>query len=126
MRTLLDDLDAVGDVSVARLTDDRMLRYAVERVLTQLVDLAVGINGHLAAARLGTAPATYRESFVDAARAGALPADLAERLAPAVGLRNVLTHEYVAVDLRLVVRGVELARVDVRDYVRQVASSLEQ
>jgi uncharacterized protein YutE (UPF0331/DUF86 family) len=54
----------------------------------------------------------------------ALPADLAERLAPSVGLRNVLTHEYVEVDLALVVRGVELARQDYRAYVRAIAATL--
>lgn len=124
MTVLLDDLDAVGGVTAERLTADRMLRYAVERVLTQLVDIAVAVNGHVSAARLDMAPASYRDSFLLAARAGVLPADLAERLAPSAGLRNVLTHEYVAVDLVLVVRGVQLAREEYRGYVREVASRL--
>lgn len=121
MAALLDDLDGVGDVDEALLERDRMLRHAVERVLTQLVDLAVSLNGHVAVAGGRPAPATYRESFAAAAAAGALPAALAERLAPSAGLRNVLVHEYAAVDLGLVVRGVELARTDYRSYVRALA-----
>ena len=52
------------------------------------------------------------------------PQDLAERLAPSAGLRNVLVHEYAQVDLALVARGVELARTDYRAYVREVARGL--
>ena len=124
MRELLDDLDAVGPVDAARLTADRMLRHAVERILTQLVELAVGVNGHIAVGRLGRGAGTYRESFALAAGAGALPVGLAQRLAPSAGLGNVLVHEYAQVDLALVARGVELARRDYRTYVREVARSL--
>jgi uncharacterized protein YutE (UPF0331/DUF86 family) len=124
MRELLDDLDAAGPVDAERLTDDRMLRHAVERILTQLVELAAAVNGHLAVGRLGRGAATYRESFALAAEAGAVPIDLAERLAPSAGLRNVLVHEYAQVDLALVSRGVELARTDYRTYVREVARAL--
>ena len=124
MRELLDDLDAVGDVDAARLTGDRMLRHAVERVLTQLVELAVSVNGHVAVARLGRAASTYRDSFALAAEAGVLSPQLAERLAPSAGLRDVLVHEYARVDLALVARGLDLARADYRTYVREVARAL--
>jgi uncharacterized protein YutE (UPF0331/DUF86 family) len=124
LRQLLDDLDAVGELTVGRLEEDRLLRYAVERILTQVVDLAVAVNGHVVAARTGAAPATYRESFGLLAQSGFLEQRLAERLAPSAGLRNVLTHEYVEVDLELVVRGVELTRTDYREYARQVAVAL--
>lgn len=124
VQELLDDLDAAGPVDVRRLTTDRMLRHAVERILTQLVELAAAVNGHLAVGRLGRGATTYRESFLLAAQAGAVPPDLAQRLAPSAGLRNVLVHEYAQVDLALVARGVELARTDYRAYVREVARSL--
>lgn len=124
MRELLDDLDAAGPVDVDRLVADRMSRHGIERILTQLVDLAVSVNGHVAVARLGMGAETYRESFDLAARAGALDAELASRLAQSVGLRNVLIHEYAVVDLSLVVLGVDLARRDYREYVRSVAASL--
>ena len=107
-----------------RLSGDRMLRHAVERILTQLVELAAAVNGHLEVARLGRGTSTYRESFGLAAEAGAVPHDLAERLAPSAGLRNVLVDEYPQVDLVLVARGVDLARTDYRAYVREVARSL--
>lgn len=124
MRELLDDLDAAQPVDAGVLARDRMLRHGVERILTQLVELAAGINGHLAVSALGRGAATYRESFELVAQAGMLPRTLAERLMPSVGLRNVLVHEYAAVDLELVAAGVEIARVDYRAYVQEIAGGL--
>jgi len=126
MRQLLDDLDSVPDVDRALLERDRIVRYAIERMLTQLVELAAGINAHLAAVRLGSGPVTYRESFLLAARAGVLPQQLAEDLAPSGGLRNVLVHEYAEVDLDHVVAGVLLARTGFRSYVTAVADGLSR
>ena len=63
MKLLLDDLEGIGEVTAGRLEDDRMLRHGVERVLTALVDLAVAVNGHVAAALGNPAPATYRRSL---------------------------------------------------------------
>ena len=73
----------------------------------------------------GSVPGTYRESFLAAAAAGFISADLAERLAPSAGLRNILTHEYVEVDLELVAAAVQTAIVDYRAYVGAVAQALQ-
>jgi uncharacterized protein YutE (UPF0331/DUF86 family) len=125
MNDLLGDLESLGAVDAALLRSDRMARHAVERILTQLVEFAVSINSHVTAAVSGSVPGTYRESFYTATDAGFIPADLAERLAPSAGLRNVLTHEYVEVDRDLVAAAVGTAMVDYRDYVRAVAQALQ-
>jgi uncharacterized protein YutE (UPF0331/DUF86 family) len=124
MNDLLGDLESIGGVDASRLRSDRMARHAVERILTQLVESAVAINSHVAAVS-GSVPGTYRESFFAAAGAGFISADLAERLAPSAGLRNVLTHEYVEVDLDLVASAVETAIVGYRAYVQAVAQVLQ-
>ena len=46
MKDLLDDLASAGDVDADRLRSDRLLLRAVERILTQLVDLAVSVTAH--------------------------------------------------------------------------------
>jgi uncharacterized protein YutE (UPF0331/DUF86 family) len=125
MAELLDDLGRVAPVDEQRLLGDRLLRYAVERILMQLVDLAVTVNAQVVVARGGAAPRTYRESFAALAAAGVLDDELAARLAPSVGLRNVLAHEYTEVDLRAVLAAVPRALVDYRAYVGAVARALE-
>lgn len=123
---LLDDLERAGAVDIDRLTRDRMLRHAVERILSQILDLAVAVNSHVSAALLATSPKDYRESFDLAGAAGLLEPELTERLKPSVGLRNVLAHEYVEVDLAVVAAATRLALVDYREYVRSVSSWLRQ
>jgi uncharacterized protein YutE (UPF0331/DUF86 family) len=121
IRDLLDDLQSVGEVTVDLLQRDRMLRHGVERVLGQLVELAVSINGHLGATLLGRAPKDYRTSFALAEEAGALDPELVSRLQASVGLRNVLTHEYVDIDLEIVAGAVTSAGHDYGQYVQQMA-----
>jgi uncharacterized protein YutE (UPF0331/DUF86 family) len=125
MNDLLRDLESIGWVDSLRLRSDRIARHAVERILTQLVEFAVSINSHVAASVSGSVPGIYRDSFRAAADAGFITADLAERLAPSAGLRNVLTHEYVEVDLDLVAAGAGAALVDYRAYVRAVARAVQ-
>ena len=123
MRELLADLDSVGEVDARRLRDDRLTRHAVERILTRLVDLAVSINSHVAGSA-GKTPSSYRESFHAAVAAGLINVDLAQRLAPSAGLRNVLTHDYVDIDLGLVAGAVTASRRDYGEYVTAVARTL--
>lgn len=123
---LLGDLEQAGAVSAAALADDRMLRHAIERILSQIVELAVAVNSHVSATQLARAPQDYRSSFDLICAAGAIEAELARRLKPSVGLRKVLTHEYVEVDLRIVATAVGTARIDYGDYVRAVSSWLSQ
>ncbi len=121
MSQLLDDLETVGAASADRLESDRMLRHGVERILTQLVELATAINSHIAATSLGVAPEDYRSSFAQIAEAGVIAPDLAKRLAPSAGLRNILVHEYADIDLGIVATSIVTALRDYRDYCRGVA-----
>lgn len=126
MRELLDDLEEVGEVTADLLERERLTRRAVERILGQLVDLAVSVNGHVAAALLDRGPSDYRNSFRLAAEAGVIPEELARDLAPSAGLRNVLIHEYTAIDLDRVARSVPAARDGYRRYVSEVARFLSE
>jgi uncharacterized protein YutE (UPF0331/DUF86 family) len=93
----------------------------VERIVSQLVDLAAGINTHVVTVEVGESPADVRRSFDAVADLGVIDRDLAERLAPSAGLRNVLVHAYVDLDLARLVAAVPLASEQYTEYVRQVA-----
>lgn len=123
---LLEDLAALGDVTVQRLAEEMTTRHTVERILTQLVGLAVSVNSHVAATLLGRAPSTHRESFALAAKAGLIPDELAAELAPSAGLRNVLIHEYAAIDAERVVSAIPPATRGFRAYVACVARFLAE
>ena len=110
---------------MASLEQDRLTRRAIERILTQLVDLAADINTHAATSLGGLRPIEYRQSFDAAVTAGLIEQELADALKSSVGMRNVLIHEYVATDLEMVAAAVPLARRDYAAYVRSVATWLQ-
>jgi uncharacterized protein YutE (UPF0331/DUF86 family) len=119
MRGALDVLESVGAATVEQLRSDAILRGAVERYLILLVDQAVAVNLHIAAAAGQPVARDYTASFAVAAEAGAIPVELAEELAASAGMRNVLVHAYVAVDLERIAAALPPAR---RDYGRFVAA----
>ena len=124
IRALLDHLAGLGDVDEAALTRDFGLRLQVERVLSQVITLATEINSHVVASELGRAPADLRRSFDDMATAGWLPCELVAEIRDSTGLRNVLIHEYVELDLRILAAAVPETLRGYRAYVREVVARL--
>ncbi|MCD0444670.1 DUF86 domain-containing protein [Glycomyces sp. A-F 0318] len=126
MREMLEALDAIGPVTLDRLQRDITVRLATERVFTQLVELAVAVNNHLIAQSGSVIPKSYRETFPKTAELGAIPEDLAAELAPSAGLRNILIHDYVAVDRRLFAEAMPIAADLYKRYVAAIASYLSE
>ena len=121
MRRLLDELHRLGAIDADRFAREFTTQLIVERIVSQLVDLAAGINTHAVTVEVGESPADVRRSFDAVADLGVIDRDLAERLAPSAGLRNVLVHAYVDLDLARLVAAVPLAAEQYAEYVRQVA-----
>ncbi|MGH3693981.1 MAG: type VII toxin-antitoxin system HepT family RNase toxin [Pseudonocardiaceae bacterium] len=121
IQLLLGDLVEVGEVDAERLRRDRPTRHVVERVLSQIVELAGSINTHIVASLLGRSPGSYADSFDEAARAGVLEWDLATALRSSAGMRNVLVHDYLKVDHSKVADAIPLALEQYSQYVRHVA-----
>jgi uncharacterized protein YutE (UPF0331/DUF86 family) len=121
---LLADLERQGAPGGDELRADRDRRHVVERVLTQLVDVAVGLNGLIARGLGHRRPTGYRDSFELLGQLGVLPAELVERLRPSAGMRNLLTHEYGSIDLDVVAAAVPVARRDYGAYVEHVRERL--
>ncbi|MGQ0848674.1 MAG: HepT-like ribonuclease domain-containing protein [Actinomycetota bacterium] len=120
---LLDDLDRLGEVTASHLRADRNLGHVVERVITQLVDIAAGLNSSLTRAPTTAAlPVTAIVSSCGQSRG--CRTELAARLLPSVGLRNILTNEYGSVDLARVADAVAVARRDYGEYVAQIRDYL--
>lgn len=126
MRRLLDKLVELGPVSIDRFAADFGAQLIAERIISQLVDLAAAINTHIAAVELNEAPHDLARSFESAAKAGLIDEDLAERLAPSTGLRNVLVHAYLDLDMNRFVGSVPEAIEQYGEYVRQVARWLRE
>ena len=121
---LLADLDRQDNPTADALRADRDRRHVIERILTQLVDIAVGLNSLLLRGHGHRHASSYRESFTRLTEAGIVPPDLASRLALSAGMRSILTHEDGQIDLDLVASAAPIAREDFGAYVRHVRDAL--
>lgn len=124
MRELLDHLGSLGQISADLLEQDFGVRLQVERVLSQVITLASEINAHVVARETGRAPADLRSSFTATADAGWIERALAAGLRDSTGLRNILVHGYVEVDLAIVAAAVPETLDGYGAYIRQVAQRL--
>lgn len=106
------------------LTRDALLRAAVERWLQVAVEACIDIAYHVVASEGWTPPESGRGAFASLAAHGRLSPDLAQRLGNAAALRNLLVHDYVAIDLELLARVVRDDLDDLREFARAVASEL--
>lgn len=122
LKDLLGRLDRLGPMTRERLEADEVERAAAERWLTLIVEAAVSVNLHVAAARLGRVARDYTESFRLAAEAGLIDEDLAATLAPSVATRNHLVHGYLDIDLDLLATAFAKAPEQYGEYVRHVAA----
>lgn len=121
IQLLLTDLAELGSVDAERLRRERPTRHIVERVLSQIVELAGSINIHVVTSLLGRSPESYAASFDEMARAGVLEWDFATSLRPSAGMRNVLVHDYLNVNHDMVSEAIPLAQEQYSEYVRNVA-----
>jgi uncharacterized protein YutE (UPF0331/DUF86 family) len=116
LRLLLRDLRAFEHASQAEVEAQH---YAVERIIELLVGAASDLLFHLLAER-GLQPGSYREAFKLAGREGLLPAELAERLQLAAGMRNILVHMYEEIDYAIVHQSIGAM---LQDFARFIAEA---
>ncbi len=107
LRSRLRELDrrvtalrGAREAGLDRFLADEQLRAAVERHLQLALQAAIDGAAHVLAEDFPEAPDTYRAVFELLARHGVIPSDLAERLARAAGLRNLLVHGYLELEPR--------------------------
>lgn len=100
-------------------------RRAVERILILLIQAATDLVSHLLADRGVVQPDSYREVFEAAAQSGLLDRALAQSLGRAVGLRNILVHEYEQIDDRLVWESIPVALEDFTAFLSAMRKAVE-
>lgn len=96
----LEQLEKIEAAGHDAYRADSQARSAAERLVQISIQICIDIAAHLIAERGPKMPDDYRGVF--AALSPGLDPELAERLANAVGMRNVLVHGYLEVDDELV------------------------
>jgi len=101
----------------------------VERLFELLVTTSTDILMHKMASEEESLPTTLRTTFLRAGELSWIPADLAQRLADAAGMRNILVHGYEKVDMKIIYDSIKPALKDYTqfcDYLLKIISSNEK
>ncbi|CAN5899106.1 DUF86 domain-containing protein [soil metagenome] len=122
----LQDLASIESLSLDEYRADRFRQKGTERLLQELIEAAVDANLHILRDHGVPTPSDYFHSFIELGRHGVIPQPLAERLAPATGLRNRLVHEYDEIDDRIVLDSVAEARHEFAAYVAAIDRFLSE
>lgn len=125
MRGYYDD---VCEALSARETFPRQLffHYALERLIQLIVDEMIDVNNHIISCFNLSVPDDFQSTFRVLSDKNFLSHDLAERLAPIVGLRNRLVHRYETVDRTLMLEVIAKEKDDIRDYISAVAKMIHE
>lgn len=107
----------------AEVLHDRAKLGDVKYTFITALEGVINAAQHVCAADDLGAPDTNADAVRLLARASLLDGELAERLASAVGFRNLLVHGYADVDDRRVVQHLE-ALDDLRSFVRALTALL--
>jgi uncharacterized protein YutE (UPF0331/DUF86 family) len=127
LRAMADDVDrlaAEGDASEQRRADPMWLAGVKYHFVTA-IEATVDVAQHICAAQGWGPPSSNGDAMRELGAHAVVPVHLADRMRRAVGFRNVLVHEYVAVDDSIVLaRLADLA--DLLDFGRSVADWLSR
>jgi uncharacterized protein YutE (UPF0331/DUF86 family) len=130
-KRLLVVSDTLGELArpecrdVSKLRADRMLAAAVERWLQVAIEACIDVAHHVIAGEGWTPPPTGKAAFETLAAHGRIDGALAHRLGSAVGLRNLLVHDYASIDLERIARVVAHDLDDLRDFARVAATWID-
>jgi uncharacterized protein YutE (UPF0331/DUF86 family) len=91
-------LKPLRDTPRSSFNEDLYLRDIVERNLEVSAQCCIDISHRIISMEGAQKPTDYYDAILRMGELGVLSADFARHLAPLAGFRNVLVHEYVAVD----------------------------
>ncbi len=117
----VQDIEAYVPLTPA---DRQRQHYAIERLLQLLCEASADIALQILKAHGVAPPDSYRAVFEQARDRGWMPADLAEDLIRACGMRNVIVHMYDSLDMGRVLAAVDAAPDLYRRFIRWALGSL--
>lgn len=94
---LLEELEAIHAAGHDAYMADFRSRLAADHAIQLAIQICIDVGAHLIAELGLETPSDYRGIF-ESLRPAGLDAELADRLANAAGMRNILVHDYLEVD----------------------------
>lgn len=124
LREYVEVLKRIRSEPRERFVSDPLVYGNAERYTQLAVQVMLDIGSHLVADnRLGDV-SEYRDIFRVLGDAEYIPRELAERLMPLAGLRNILVHDYMDVDRNRLYDSLQGGLRDFEEFAEHVARLL--
>lgn len=124
----LTRLEEFEDLTVNEIAQDPIKGAACERFLERIIGRAIDINQHVIAEKgdITLEVIRYRDTFLRMADLEVYSKEFAEQIAPSVGLRNALVHEYNNIDPNIFHKSIGEAIKEFNVYAKYVLDFIER
>src|SRR3989338_36188 len=119
------DLEKVLQIPIDEIKKNFVAVYAIERIFQLIVDEVIDINNHIILRNKLEVPDDFQSTFLILAQNNVIGEAFAKRIAPVVGLRNILVHRYEKIDKDLFLSSVAKERDDFREYIKEIGQYIE-
>ena len=99
MEEALANLSKYKNISFEEFQKDLSLIWIVEKGLEILIQNLLGIGAHLLASEIKNDWEDYGEVILKLGKHGVIPQEFSDQIKGMAGLRNILIHEYLRIDL---------------------------
>jgi len=107
MEKYISELETFKPDTFNEYKNDQLKRYAIERLIQLIIDLALDVNNTLIKKSDRYPAQDYYSSFLELIDLEILSEEFAEDIAPSTGIRNRLVHEYEEVDNKVVYQNLD-------------------
>ena len=113
------------EVPLEKFKQDLQIHSTVERHFELAIECILDIGNHIISAQSFRNPENYRDIIIIMGEEDVIPQSFAESLAPIANFRNILVHEYIALDLDIVYQYMQAGLDDFVKFVKHVVDYLE-
>jgi uncharacterized protein YutE (UPF0331/DUF86 family) len=125
LRGELSKLDAM-EFTYEELVNEVDIQDLVNRRMQIAIESCIDIATHLASGLNMPGQNTAADVFRLLAKEDIITDELAEKIAKACGLRNILVHQYLEIDYKIIYQSSREGADDLREFARQVVEFLEK
>lgn len=118
-------LEELKSTPFDKFRDDPKIFKLAERCLEVSMQCILDICHHIIVDNNWPRPKDNKEAILTIGRKGVIPPEFANRILPMAGLRNILAHEYLKIDLDKLYNHLQNLR-DFREFQKHILAYIKQ
>ena len=122
----LQELRRFETITLDEYLDSFDLKIISERILELVIQAALDINEHLLTKGFQVKSTTNKQSFLNLGKYNIITVELAEELSLSAGVRNILAHQYLKINHKILFNHIKKVLIIYPQYISQIADYLDE